>query len=199
MEERSAGGNARGRVWRLLLLVVPAVFATAWIWIAVAGAGSAQASAVLYDLKGHRVGRAVLAQGPANSTRIRYYVHGLPAGFHAFHVHVNGVCDAHHGFDTVGDHYDHLRREQPFDGDLPVILVGSNGTGSGSFVTDRFQVDNVEGMALVVHAFADNYANVPIGNSKDEYWPNGPRAVDITSGTGNAGEPIACGVIQKVR
>ena len=197
MEERPSPGDRRGRRWRLLVLVVPALFASAWIWIAVAGAGPGQATVVLRDLKGDAVGRVTLTQTSGTGTRARYWVRGLPTGFHGVHVHVNGVCDAASGFATIGDHYDHLHRQQPFDGDLPVLLVGSDGTGSGSFVTDRFTVDDVEGMALVVHAFPDNYANVPLGNLKDEYWPNGPRAVDTTSATGNAGAAIACGVIER--
>ena len=203
MQEGETRRSARGRGWWLLLLLIPAAFATVWIWIAVVGAGSTQAQAgstqaqaVLRDLLDRQVGRVTLSEGPGDSTTVRYLVAGLPAGFHAFHVHVNGVCDATLGFDSIGVHYDHERRQQPFDGDMPVILVGADGRGSGSFVTERFSVDDVEGMALVVHAFSDNYANVPIGTSNQQYRPNGPSAVDLTSGTGNAGSPIACGVVQ---
>src|SRR5205807_1271051 len=146
-----------------------------------------QARAVLRDLRGTVVGGVGLSPGPGGSTRVHYWVRRLPAGFHGFHVHVNGVCDPSRFFDSVGDNFDRLHREQPFDGDLPVILVGAGGTGSGSFVTDRFSVADVEGRSIVVHAFPDNYANVPIGKQPDQYWPNGRAAIAATNGTGNAG------------
>jgi Cu-Zn family superoxide dismutase len=181
------------------LLILPAAFASVWIWLAVAGAGSALARAQLIDLKGDVVGQVTFSQAGDHASRVRFAVHGLLGGFHGFHIHVNGVCDASHGFPSVGGHYDHANREQPFDGEMPSILVGSNGVGAGSFLTDRFTVADVEGRSVVVHAFSDNFANVPIGNAKDQYFPNGPNAVAKTSATGNAGPPIACGVIRKIR
>ena len=171
MRERPAGG----RWWWLVLLVAPIGFASMWVWVAVAGAGPTREGATLHDLQGRVVGRVILSTDPAGGTQVSFSVGGLPPGFHAFQLYTNGVCDPQTGFTSVGDHYDHLRRVQPFDGDMPVILVGADGTGSGSFVTDRFAADVVEGMALVVHALPDNYANVPIGGHKDEYLPNGSQ------------------------
>jgi len=194
MEDNAARGVRRG--WFVLLVVVAATFAFLWIWLASAGAGPDRARAVLHDLHGNVVGRVTFLESD-HEAHVRVFVGGLPAGFHGFHVHVRGLCDAADGFASVGPHYDHAGREQPFDGELPPLLVGANGSASSSFTTDRFTVSEVEGMALVVHAYPDNFANVPIGNAKNEYWPNGPRAVAKTSATGNAGAPIACGVIRK--
>ena len=199
---RTAGNSGirpASRPRRLALLALPAVFASVWIWLAVAGAGTTLAGAQLIDVKGHVVGQVTFSQAGGHASRVRYSVRGLAGGFHGFHIHVNGVCDVAHRFDSVGDHYDRAHREQPFDGQMPSVLVGSNGTGAGSFLTDRFTVADVLGRAVVVHAFADNFANVPIGNAKDQYWPNGPKAVAKTSATGNAGPPVACGVIRRIR
>src|SRR5437016_4485377 len=170
MDEHAAG-RVRGPAV-LAPALLAAVFASVWIWVAMAGAGPAHDRAVLRDLRGTVVGAVTLAQGPDGSTRVRYWVRGLPAGFHGFHIHWGGVCDASRLFDTIGDDYDHLHRQQPFDGDLPVILAGADGSGSGSFLTDRFTMPQVEGKSVAVHADPDNYANVPIGRTQDDYWPN---------------------------
>jgi hypothetical protein len=80
-----------------------------------------------------------------------------------------------------------------------VMLVGATGTGPGSFVTDRFTGDAVDGMTFVVHALPDDSANVPMGKHKNEYTPNGPRALDTTDATGDSGAAVACGVIRSSR
>jgi superoxide dismutase, Cu-Zn family len=127
MRGGSRRGSAGGRWWWLLVLVVPVGFASMWMWVAVAGAGPTREVATLHDLSGNVVGRAILSPGSSGGTFFRFSVHGLSAGFHAFHVHANGLCDAQTGYASVGGHYDHLHRQQPFDGDLPVILVGADG------------------------------------------------------------------------
>ena len=59
-------------------------------------------------------------------------------------------------------------------------------------VTDRFQVAGLlagDGTAVIVHANRDNQANIPV-----RYAPDGPDA--MTLATGDAGDRIACGVVQ---
>jgi hypothetical protein len=49
-------------------------------------------------------------------------------------------------------------------GDMPVLLVNSDGTGEAGFKTDRFALKNLfdeDGSAIIVHALPDNYANIP--------------------------------------
>jgi Cu-Zn family superoxide dismutase len=63
------------------------------------------------------------------------------------------------------------------------------------FVTDQFEAHDLIGRAVVLHAAADNYGNVPVGEADNQYMPNDAAATDLTAGTGNAGARIACGVI----
>ena len=80
---------------------------------------------------------------------------------------------------------------------MPSILVNDDGTGSGSFVTDRFEVGDVLGMAVVVDVRPDNFANIPVGTGPGDYQPNRPGALSLSQTTGNSGHRIACGVIRE--
>jgi superoxide dismutase, Cu-Zn family len=89
----------------------------------------------------------------------------------------------------------HLNLEDAFhpeySGDMPVLLVNSDGTGEVSFQTDRFTLKDVldeDGSAIMVHALPDNYANIP-----ERYG----EVDQDTLKTGDSGGRIACGVIQK--
>jgi Cu-Zn family superoxide dismutase len=74
---------------------------------------------------------------------------------------------------------------------MPVLLVNNGGTGEASFETDRFTLKDLfdkNGSAFIVHALPDNYANIPerYGDVDQE-----------TLATGDSGDRIACGAIQK--
>lgn len=84
------------------------------------------------------------------------------------------------------DHPDHA-------GDLPNLLVNEDGTGWLSVVTDRLVAEDLlaaEGASVIVHAAADNHANVP-----DRYNGYGPDQESLTSG--DAGARVACGVVEE--
>ena len=75
-------------------------------------------------------------------------------------------------------------------GDLPPLLVNADGTASAAFETDRFtlaQLRDADGSALIVHAGADNFANIP---------PRYGTPDADTLATGDAGARAACGVIK---
>ena len=55
---------------------------------------------------------------------------------------------------------------------------------------------DLAGKAVIVHAGADNFGNIPLGAALDQYTANDPAAVAKTQNTGNAGDRIACGVIR---
>jgi Cu-Zn family superoxide dismutase len=77
------------------------------------------------------------------------------------------------------------------NGDLPSLLVMSDGTGMAMFVTDRFTLADLfdeDGSAVIVHAGADNFGNIPA----DRYDPDADEA---TLNTGDAGGRAGCGVI----
>jgi Cu-Zn family superoxide dismutase len=146
------------------------------------------AKAVLHDASGVEVG-VVRFTEHRGGVRVRAEVTGLTAGFHGFHIHAVGECIApftsalgHLNPGGVG-HAGHA-------GDMPVLLVNSDGTGEARFVSDRVTLADLVGRALIVHAGPDNYANIPT-----RYAAGGPDAATLA--TGDAGGRTACGVIAK--
>jgi Cu-Zn family superoxide dismutase len=143
----------------------------------------------LYDTAGQRVGIVRLTQEWDGKVVVRVRLHDLPPGFHGFHVHTVGECIL--PFTSAGGHFDldgHSHRDHA--GDLPVLLVNTDGTAEAKFETDRFPVADLldaDGSALIIHANPDNYANIPTR------YVAAPDATTLA--TGDAGARIACGVV----
>jgi Cu-Zn family superoxide dismutase len=165
------------------------------------GAGTAHAAVA--DADGADVGSVTWTQR-AGTVTVEVAVHGLAPGFHGFHVHAVGECVA--PFTSAGPHLNPGGVTHPdHAADQPVLLVNADGTGSASFITDRYAVADIVGSAVIVHANPDNYANIP-----DRYLAPGPSASPAASAepvmvagadaatraTGDAGPRIACGVIE---
>lgn len=116
---------------------------------------------------------------------------GLPPGFHGFHVHAVGKCDP--PFTSAGGHLTVGAQEHPTHaGDQPLLLVLANGTSEARFATDRYQLTDLlppGGRAIIVHAAADNYGNVPSRYA--------PATDQMTKDTGDAGGRLGCGVIRR--
>jgi len=138
-------------------------------------------------------------------------VKSVAAGrFHGIHVHANddpangegckadpaGVASTWftavdgHLKEGTATHTDHM-------GDLPSVLVLKDGSGSLRFTTDRFRPLDVVGKAVILHASADNFGNIPTGALADQYTANAAEATSKTAATGNAGDRMACGVISR--
>ncbi len=151
------------------------------------------AVAALHNAAGERVGTATFTQ-VRDLVLVQAEVWGLPSGFHGFHVHAVGSCDPTTAapFTSAGGHlnrggHDHAEHA----GDMPVLYVLADGSGSLSFMTDRYSVVDLfdaDGSALIVHALPDNYANIP------SRYAAAPDAMTLS--TGDAGGRLACGVIQ---
>jgi superoxide dismutase, Cu-Zn family len=144
----------------------------------------------LQDVEDNPVGEVGLSQDREDQVEVRVKVHDLPPGFHGFHVHEVGQCEP--PFTSAGGH---LNLEDAFHpehtGDMPVLLVNNDGTGEATFKTDRFALKNLsdeDGSAIIVHALPDNYANIP-----ERYGDVDQETLE----TGDSGERIACGAIQK--
>lgn len=152
----------------------------------------------LRGVDGSRVGWVSLRQS-GDVVEVRGWVRSMSPGFHGFHIHTTGLCeaDAPDGpFTTAGGHYtggdtthgDHA-------GDMPPLLVTESGRALSQFVSDRFtlaELRDADGSAVMVHAGPDNLANIP-----DRYSAAGTPGPDATTlGTGDAGTRAACGVIR---
>jgi superoxide dismutase, Cu-Zn family len=157
------------------------------------------ARAVVRDRNGQRVAVVTLFHtSPANVT-VQVRARRLPPGFHGFHVHAVGVCDPATGFTSAGGHFNPTGA--PHDdhaGDLPVLLVNTDGTARATVATDRFSIAELldaDGGAIVVHAAADNYANIPARYHSHDADVFGPDPTTLSAG--DSGDRIACGRIRR--
>lgn len=163
--------------------------------------GATLAGATLQDVDGTEVGTVTFRES-GDTIEVTVAVGGLEPGFHGLHVHAVGLCEPESSPpddpDSVGaflsagghlgvgdsDHGDHT-------GDLPSLYVAENGEGQLITVTDRLTADELldeDGSAVIVHADPDNFAHIP-----ERYAPQGPD--EQTLGTGDAGDRLACGVV----
>ena len=140
-----------------------------------------QALAMLTTIKdGKDVGTVSFELGSDNVIVIQGEFRDLPAGKHAFYVYENGDCS--NKGRKVGKHLDPTKQKHGppssstrHAGDFGNVEIAKDGTGTFSMSTDSLsfeagRADTITGRAIVVHAKADN-------------------------AKGNAGAPIACGVI----
>lgn len=166
-------------------------------------------AATLRDANGEFVGRARFSS-TEQGTVVTVFAR-LPealAGFHGFHLHANDDSDNGDGCiadpeEPASTHF--LSADGHFNpegvphgehaGDMPIVLFTEAGRANLRFVTDRFDLDEIVGRAVMLHEKPDNYANVPTGSAPDEYTPNSPEASELTEEGGNAGNRLACGVI----
>ena len=149
----------------------------------------AEAVAQLRDSTGKAVGEVRLSQR-SHGVVIHAELHGLPPGWHAFHVHERGACQPN--FEAAGGHFNPLNAMHgwnaggPHAGDLPNFWVADDGVARFEAATDRFSLTGVaraapsdpgpspvptifdqDGAALVVHATADDYVSEPSGGAGD--------------------------------
>ena len=144
------------------------------------------AVAELVDGKTNPVGTAQLNQ-LGQGVQIVVAVSGLPAGKHALHIHETGECEP--PFESAGGHFNPTGAEHGWDnpqgphaGDLPNIYVGE-GAVEIEYITDRVTLEDGDtslfdddGSAIVIHEGQDDYVSEPAGD---------------------AGNRLACGVIEK--
>lgn len=135
------------------------------------------ASAQLLNAAGQSMGTATATQS-GDSIRVRIEGAGLPQGAHGAHIHMTGQCVAP-GFESAGGHWNPTGRahgsENPagmHKGDMPNILIGTNGAGTLEYTIAGARVSggsdamlDQDGAAIVIHAGPDDYRSDPSGNS----------------------------------
>ncbi|SIT92936.1 superoxide dismutase family protein [Edaphobacillus lindanitolerans] len=152
--------------------------------------GAQEVNVPLKDADGAEVANAVLSEGEDGMVHVDLTVKNLPPGKHAFHIHETGMCEAP-DFESAGGHYNPEDKEHGKDstdgkhaGDFDNIEVNEDGKAEVQFDTDQVTLkegeDNTvfteDGTALVIHSGEDDYTSQPAGD---------------------AGDRIACGVIEK--
>jgi Cu-Zn family superoxide dismutase len=149
-------------------------------------AAAQTAKAMLKDQKGTEVGAVDLTQTPAG-VLLKLSLKGVPAGEHAFHIHEAGRCEP--PFTTAGGHFNPAGHKHGLlvgaghAGDMPNLHVPPGGTLEVEILNATVTLEKDKpnsllrpnGTAVVIHAGKDDYKSDPAGN---------------------AGDRIACGVIQ---
>lgn len=153
-------------------------------------AASKSAHAYLVNAQGAKIGTAKITS-TATGVKIAVTVAQLSAGEHGIHIHTVGKCEAP-GFTTAGGHFNPTNAHhgphnpqdpKPHAGDLGNLTVDQSGKGKAQFTVEGATLaDGTNslfhegGTSLVIHAKADDLMSDPSGNS---------------------GDRIACGVIEK--
>ena len=131
----------------------------------------------------------------------------LAPGAHGLHIHDVGTCEINSVAPNGGAPGDFLSAGGHFQGggqgghpnhagDLTSLQVRGDGTALLVTTTNAFnQADLVQGdgTAIIIHANADNFANIPA----DRYQQtNGaPPPDETTLATGDGGKRVGCGVL----
>ncbi|MBK8136917.1 MAG: superoxide dismutase family protein [Chloroflexi bacterium] len=119
---------------------------------------------------------------------------GLTPGFHGFHIHATGSCDAatERPFTSAGGHLNHAEASHTHgdhNGDLPSLFALETGEAFVMIGTDRATAQSLldeDGSAIIVHADPDNFGNIPERYGTPD---------ETTLATGDAGARIGCGVV----
>jgi Cu-Zn family superoxide dismutase len=136
-------------------------------------AQGARAVAMLRTADGADVGRATVTE-VTGGLRVTLDLQGLPPGTHGAHIHTVGRCDAP-DFATAGGHFNPLGAKHgsmnpqgPHEGDMPNLIVGSNGRGTIGAVLPAATMAallDADGAAIVIHDKPDDLMTDPSGNS----------------------------------
>jgi Cu-Zn family superoxide dismutase len=144
-----------------------------------------QATAQLTNASGQVVGNARFWDEGSGGVRLLVQAEHLSPGAHGIHLHAVGKCDPPE-FTSSGGHFNPTGKSHglqnpagPHAGDLPNLIIGSDGRGTLEY-TDRLVTvgpgpNSIVGTAVVIHAGPDDQKTDPAGNS---------------------GARIACGVVQ---
>jgi superoxide dismutase, Cu-Zn family len=161
-------------------------FATA-ISTCLAANAAAAATAKLASPDGTDIGTVTLT-GTPNGVLLTAELMNLPTGVHGFHIHEKGACTP--DFAAAGGHFaggagahGYLVEGGPHAGDMPNIHVPDSGSVTVETFDPNVSLDGGEGFlfdddgsAIIIHSGPDDYQSQPSGNS---------------------GDRIACGVIEK--
>ena len=156
--------------------------------VVLAVSAAAKTVVQLKDAQGNDVGTATLSEQDGG-VAIGLNVRGLPPGEHGIHFHQNAVCEAP-DFKSAGPHFNPEGKKHGLEnpeghhaGDNPNLTISADGKAEAQMVSKDVTLGegghslfSNGGTSLVIHAKMDDQKTDP---------------------TGNSGDRIACGVIQK--
>jgi superoxide dismutase, Cu-Zn family len=146
-----------------------------------------RASADLFNLRGQKVGHAVVDES-RRGLSLSMYVHGLLPGDHGLHFHMTGMCSPP-DFASAGAHWNPGKKQHGLEspqgfhaGDMPNIRTDARGTARvhlllavGPLSKGKNALLDGDGGAIVIHEDTDDL---------------------ITDPSGNSGKRIVCGVLR---
>lgn len=122
---------------------------------------------------GSAAGQVAMRQGPHGALLI---IEGenWPQGWHGVHLHAVGNCETP-AFTSAGSHINHPETARPHGllnwdggpdyGDLPNIYAHADGVARAEAYISDISLAQSNGLALVVHANADDHQTQPIGGA----------------------------------
>jgi Cu-Zn family superoxide dismutase len=176
---------------RMRFRILIAIAGLLWFSTAIRlAAAPKSAHAEIVNAQGAKIGSAKITL-TSDGVKIAVKVSQLTPGEHGIHIHTVGKCEGP-AFTSAGGHFNptnahhgvhNAQEPHPHLGDLMNLVVDTNGKGNASFIANGVTLGDGAnslfhegGTALVIHAKADNLMSDPSGNS---------------------GDRIACGVIEK--
>ncbi|WOI57496.1 superoxide dismutase family protein [Palleronia sp. LCG004] len=145
-----------------------------------------QLRADVMNSEGTSIGTVTVNDTASGQALIVVALSDLPEGSHGIHLHETGDCSAD-DFSSAGGHISGDREHGilaaggPHPGDLPNVVVGSDGNVNVEIFNDLIDIEGMllddNGAAFIVHSEPDDYSSQP---------------------SGDAGDRIACGVLEEV-
>lgn len=127
---------------------------------------AAQVTAVIYATEDNKEIGKIVFTDTRYGLLIEPQLSSLSPGLHGFHLHEHPDCSK--AGMSAGGHYDpnHTNTHQgPYGnghlGDLPVLYIGTDGTDNTPVLAPRLTTQNLEGLAVMIHAGGDNYTDTP--------------------------------------
>ena len=171
---------------RLLAIASGVALVAGLVTASTADAHARSAKATLAQADGAVIGTVEFTTTDGH-TEVRVRLTGAPGidAFHGFHIHANDIttngdgciadpaADPSTWFVSADGHYNPTGQSHAHHvGDMPVVYVNEDGSVETRFQIDKINAADLSGKVVILHAGADNFANIPLGASPTQYTAN---------------------------